>query len=33
VAAAATATPVEPEVIKKGKKDEDEDEKKDEKKK
>ncbi len=33
VAAAATATPVEPEVIKKGKKDEDEDEKKDDKKK
>ena len=33
VAAAAIATPVEPEVIKKGKKDEDEDEKKDEKKK
>jgi large subunit ribosomal protein L25 len=33
VAAAATATPVEPEVIKKGKKEEDEDEKKDDKKK
>ena len=33
VAAAATATPVEPEVIKKGKKDEDEEEKKDDKKK